>query len=95
MKSQLVTSEYIFFLDDLELYQTNPYKLLGGAEALAGLPVKSWIRVNVTTGEDVDELGYGSVSSDERGRWYAVGGSFPKDETFPALIGSRNKNYYA
>jgi len=89
MKPQLVTTDYIFFLDDLELYQTNPYRELGGAEALAGLSVKSWTRVNVSTGEDVSELGYGSVSSDEQGRWYAVGGSFPRDRAYPALIGSR------
>lgn len=90
MKPQLVTADYIFFLDDLELFKMpDYYEPYGGAEDLLNLPVKNWTRVNVALGEDVEELGMGQVSMDQKEKWFAVGGSFPRDHTHPALIGTR------
>jgi hypothetical protein len=88
MKPQILKADFVFFLDDLELYQSNPYKLLGGPEMLEKIPVKTWTRVNVATGEDVDDLGYATVSVSDKGHWFVVEG-FPKDHAYPALVGTR------
>lgn len=89
MKTQPINADYIFFLDDLELYQLNPYKLIGGAEMISKLNVKTWTRVNVATGEDVNELVKANVPVMQKGNWFAVGGSFPKDHAYPAIIGTK------
>jgi hypothetical protein len=85
-----VVSKYIFFLDDLEVYQLSPYKLIGDVTALAKIKT-DWKRVNVATGEDISEMVPGSVIDipTEGGKWFVVDGSFPGREgthSFPALI---------
>lgn len=89
MKPQPINADYIFFLDDLELYQLEPYKMIGSAEMISKLSVKTWTRVNVATGEDVNELVKANVPVSLKDKWFAVGGSFPKDHAYPAIIGTR------
>jgi len=87
--TQPIKADYILFLDDLELYQLEPYKMIGGAEQLTKLSVKTWTRVNVATGEDVNELVKANVPVSLKDKWFAVGGVFPKDHAYPAIIGTK------
>lgn len=86
---QLLKADYIYFPDEQELYQTGPtYKMLGGPELLGKVPVKSWNRVTIATGEDIHELGQAKIKEEFKERWFIVNG-FPKDNSYTALVGSR------
>ena len=88
MKAELIKADYIFFLDELELFQLNPYRQLGGAAELADLKVKTWTQVNAAIGEDVERLERADVPLSQKNKWFAVGRNFPNDHAYPALIGT-------
>lgn len=82
-----VESKYIYFLDDQELYSIFPYKLLGGADALAKVKT-GWRQVRVATGDDISEMVPGNDINVQHhgGSWFVVDNSFPQEDSYPALI---------
>jgi len=94
-----VTADYIYFSDDSELYQVDPYKLLAsgiqnnvdqGAMLYNKLKQKGvrWKEATIAAGDDVIELmpgAYKLVSSETR--WVQVDNSFPRDHSFSVKLG--------
>lgn len=84
-----VMSDYIYFLDDQELYLNRPsYKRLGGPEELSKALVSAWKKVRVAVGEDIHDIVPGNdidlgTQSD---KWFVVDETFPRDHSFPALL---------
>ena len=88
MKVKPIKADYIYFFADAELYQLNPYKLIGGPEKMANLHLGTWERVNVATGGYITALGV-EGATDPLG-WYQVNEEFSKNnvyDTYPVLIG--------
>lgn len=88
-----VTSEYIYFLDDEELYRNEPnYERIGGPEALFHVTrdevKKGWKKARLAVGEDIHEVIPGNKIDlgKESDVWFIVDKSFPKDHSSPALI---------
>jgi hypothetical protein len=90
-----VKGKYIFFIEDHELYQLSPYKLLATLKVGRTLePLMSlvnsgsdWKAVSVARGEDLVEIGAlkSPQDSDEVAQWYVVN-SIYKGITHLALI---------
>jgi hypothetical protein len=90
-----VKAKYIFFIEDRELYQLSPYKLLATLKVGRTLePLMSlvnsgsdWKAVSVARGEDLVEIGAlkSPQDSDEVAQWYVVN-SIYKGITHLALI---------
>ena len=95
-----VNSTYIYFKDDDELYQTDPYKLL--AAGVEGESVSStavlinklqkqgvrWKDARIASSDDVIELAPGAhktISTDQR--WVQVDNSFPHDHSLLVQLG--------
>ena len=95
-----VNSAYIYFKDNDELYQTDPYKLL--AAGVEGESVSStavlinklqkqgvrWKDARIASSDDVIELApgaYKSVSNNQT--WIQVDDSFPRDHSFWVSLG--------
>lgn len=95
-----VNSAYIYFIDDDELYQTDPYKLL--AAGVEGESVSStavlfnklqkqgvrWKEARIASSDDVIELApdtYKSISNNQA--WVQVDNSFPRDHSFWVELG--------
>ena len=84
-----VMSDYIYFLDDQELYLIKPsYRRLGGPEELSKALARGWKKVRVAVGQDIHELiprndiDLGTQSD----KWFVVDERFPRDHSFPALL---------
>lgn len=78
-----VKGKYIFFIQDRELYQLNPYKLLAKTDSdrIAHDKLMSYVKlgsdwkaVSVAWGEDLVELGYlkGQGDPENVAQWYVV-----------------------
>jgi len=90
-----VKGKYIFFIEDRELYQLSPYKLLATLQVGRTLePLMSlvnsgsdWKAVSVARGEDLVEIGAlkSPQDSDEVAQWYVVNSMY-KGITHLALI---------
>jgi hypothetical protein len=93
-----VVGKYIFFVEDQELYQLSPYKLLAEKKQLAKYfdSGSNWKSVLVAWGVDLFEIGaiekpYGRTIHDERddrdalAKWYVVNSPY-KGITHLAMI---------
>lgn len=94
-----VTADYIYFDDEGELYQVDPYELLAGGiqnnedqGAVLYNKLKQrgvrWKEARIAASDDVRELvpgAYNQVSSE--GRWVQVDNSFPGDHSFIVKLG--------
>lgn len=85
-----VTSSFIFFPEDNEVYLNDPnparYRLLGDASVMAHHG-SGWHKVLVATGEDVADITGANIDISKDGhRWFVVDHAFPRDHSFPALI---------
>jgi hypothetical protein len=86
-----VMSEYIYFVDDQEMYLNKEgagYRRLGGPDQLGIVNARGWKKVRVAVGENISELVPGNdidlgTQSD---RWFVVDNTFPKDHSFDALV---------
>ena len=93
-----VTSEYIFFVQDRELYQNRPsYKLVaktdfGRSEPTALFKVFDryyWVAAMVATGEELQaDDPKRNIDPDTFGDWYEVGNSYRGHKSF-ALISKK------
>lgn len=87
-----VTGKYIYFVQDDELYQLKPYKMIQ-PQGMIMTMASNWKKATVMQGVDVRNI-YGSVDGDKRPWydvplevWYEVPGT-PNEYTFEVYIGS-------
>jgi hypothetical protein len=99
MKPIECTSDYIFFIDENEIYSNSvSYELINDspdAQDLAGLRVKGWYRVELALGEDLRD-NFDARNNYRPDSWYIVKGEgnmmrlnvrLPRSiETYEALI---------
>ena len=79
MKALKCTSDFIYFIDDDELYSNRvSYELIANspvdAQDIAQKRVGGWYKVELALGEDLNELVPGDYEDDS---WYIVGGQGP------------------
>jgi len=87
-----VTSTYIYFDNEGELYQRDPYKLIGDTAMVNKLQKQGikWGNARIATSGDIQELIPGAYNqiSDER-VWYQVDDSFPRDHSYSVLLSNK------
>ena len=81
---QPVKGRYIYFVDEDELYQLNPYKQIQPTGMMMAMS-DNWTKENVMQGEDVRNMVGTEVK--DISKWYIVNGA-PGDHTFVAYIGA-------
>lgn len=90
-----VNSDYIYFLDDQELYQTNPMKRIGtGEKYLKQAFPNGYKKVRVTVGEEIHDVvpGNNIDLGTQSDKLFVVDDTFPEESSFPALISSPSEN---
>lgn len=90
-----VNSDYIYFLDDEELYQTNPMKRLGtGEKYLKQAFPNGYKKVRVSIGEEIHDVvpGNNIDLGTQSDKLFVVDDTFPEESSFPALISSPSEN---
>lgn len=79
---------YIFFADDKELYQVNPYKLIADTDPIMKkIPREGWNEVRVVDGDTIVQSGE-EADDINRGEWYIVRNSSKNlwDQSYRALV---------
>ena len=86
---QPVEGKYIYFIQDQELYQLDPYRQIDSDSFQSILPMASnWKKATVMQGEDMRDVLGVSLSPEDLRNWYIVDkGSVPSDHTFEVYIG--------
>ena len=86
--------KYIFFPEDMEMYQIHPPKLCPTQNAFQDTDIINWGVVEVAIGEDLIDLGY--KVKEEKGcesSWYILEKNdltkVPYEQRYQALIGIR------
>ena len=85
---QPVEGKYIYFIQDDELFQLNPYKQIVSPQVKIMSMASNWKRATVMQGEDMRDVLGVSLSPEDLRNWYIVDkGSVPSDHTFEVYIG--------
>jgi len=87
-----VTSTYIYFDNEGELYQRDPYKLIGDTSMVNQLQKRGikWRNSRIATSDDIQELSPGAYNQISGERvWYEVDDSFPRDHSYGAMLSNK------
>lgn len=85
---QPVEGRYIYFIQDEELFQLNPYKQIVSPQVKIMSMASNWKKATVMQGEDMRDVLGVSLSPEDLRNWYIVDkGSVPSDHTFEVYIG--------
>lgn len=85
---QKVEGKYIYFIQDEELFQLNPYKQILSPGVKIMSMARNWKKATVMQGEDVRDVLGVQLSPEDLRNWYIIDkNAAPSDHTFDVYIG--------
>jgi hypothetical protein len=85
---QKVEGKYIYFIQDDELFQLNPYKQIVSPGVKIMFLAPNWKKATVMQGEDVRDVLGVQLSPEDLRNWYIIDkNAAPSDHTFEVYIG--------